>query len=725
MSDRTATMGTPVDHRTTFADVADGLRTLGVGPGDVLYVQVCRAAFEGRDDGLDAGARARSLYDAIRGVVGESGTILAPAFTFSFCRQEPFDVESTPTVSGPWNDFTELAELVRSLPGSVRSADPIFSTAGAGPEAQQLLSGLPRNCLGPDCVHDRLRRAGGKICILGVGLYEAIYRHHVESVERVPWRYDKLFTGQVREGGAARQEGWIYNVRIRAGNGDPAGEALEALARDKSICRSAPVGAGELLVTDAAAFHELASAALRRDPWFTAKGPPGDPVAIEAARTGGAVPAVSLADGASMLDMIDALWQLPRDIISDGYDAALAALATQLPMTIHEFPTGSECWTWVIPEKWTCREAYLETLDGRRLFSYADHPLHVVSYSLPFEGEVTRDELLAHLHVHPTLDDAVPFIFKYYDRDWGLCCSRTQRDALTERRYRVVIRSEFSYGTLKVGEVVLPGETDECVVLCAHLCHPHMVNDDLTGVVVGMDVMRELARRPRRYTYRFVVVPETIGSVAYLSRHEHLIPLMRGGLFLEMLGKPHPHALQRSFDPEAQIDQCFAMALRAGDDQGWLGDFRRVIGNDERQYNAPGVRVPMLSLSRVHPPGHPDYPYREYHSSFDRPDAISAAALEESRDLVLAMLEAHEGNRVPVNRFKGEVFMARYGLFVNWYADPAGHRALFDTLFLVDGTRTVVDIARTADLPLAAVQRTLDELERHGLVDYRDPRTST
>ncbi len=129
-----------------------------------------------------------------------------------------------------------------------------------------------------------------------------------------------------------------------------------------------------------------------------------------------------------MGQIIDSLWRLPRDIVSNGYDAALRALATQLPMTIHEYPTGMEAWTWVVPEKWTCHEAYLETLDGRRLFSYADHPLHVVSYSLPFEGVVSREELLAHLHAHPRIPDAVPFIFKYYERDWGLCCSQLQRE---------------------------------------------------------------------------------------------------------------------------------------------------------------------------------------------------------------------------------------------------------------------------------------------------------
>jgi len=248
-----------------------------------------------------------------------------------------------------------------------------------------------------------------------------------------------------------------------------------------------------------------------------------------------------------------------------------------------------------------------------------------------------------------------------------------------------------------------------------------MVNDDLSGVVVGIDVMRALARLPRRrFTYRLVIVPETIGSVAYLSNHGELIPEMRGGLFLEMLGRAHPHALQRAFDPESPIDQVFTMTLAARDPDGWAGEFRSVIGNDERQYNAPGVRVPMLSLSRVLRPGHPEYPYREYHSSEDTPEAIAPGSLEASRDLVLQMLDAFERNRVPVNRFSGEVFMARYGMFVDWYANPAGHRALFDVMYLVDGTRSPADIARATGLTLPDVHRTLDELHRHDLISYRD-----
>ena len=701
------------------AALADGLRRVGVGAGDVVWFQICR---EPLGDLLADGPEAlcERLYAALRDVVGPEGTILVPAFTFSFCRQQPFDPAASPTVSGLWNSFPEFPEWVRRLPGAVRSRDPIFSVAGVGPRAAELLGDLPPVCLGEGSVQARLRAVGGRIAILGVGLDEACIRHHAEAMMRVPWRFDKLFTGRIVDGGQRRTEGWIYNVRIAAAAGDPDGAYLERLARESGVCRTTRVGTPELLCVDAEAYYQLCARELARDPWCSARGPAGDPLALEAARVGAAVAPVALPPDADMQELLTALWRLPRDLVSEGYDVALAALATQLPMTIHEFATGSECWSWLVPEKWSCREAYLETLDGRRLFSHADHPLHVVSYSLPFRGEVSREELLRHLHVHPILPDAVPFIFRYYDRDWGLCCSRAQRDALTDERYRVVIDTTFSYGTLKVGEVVLPGDGPESVVLCAHLCHPHMANDDLTGVVVGMDVMRALAARPRRrYTYRFLVVPETIGSVAWLSRHEALVPTLKGGLFLEMLGTDLPPALQHSFAGDTQVDRCFAAALRAHAPDGWTGAHRTVIGNDERQFNAPGVRVPMLSLARVLPQDAAGAPYPYYHSDQDTPERVPAGQLERSRDLVLRLLDTLERDETPVNRWRGELFCARYGIHVDWYTNPEGHRALFAIMDLVDGTRSVLDIATACGISFDATRATLDELARHGLVEWR------
>lgn len=420
-----------------------------------------------------------------------------------------------------------------------------------------------------------------------------------------------------------------------------------------------------------------------------------------------------------MFDLINELWFLKRDLVSDGYDRALYRLAEEMEgaMRIHEYPTGEPCWTWTIPEKWSCSEAYLETLSGRRLIDAAAHPLHVVSYSLPFEGVVSREELLQHLHIHPRLPDAIPFVFKYYQRDWGLCASQVLRDGLQDEAYRVVIRTSFEPGTLKVGEVVIPGKSEQTFVLAAHLCHPAMVNDDLTGVVVGLGTARALLQGPQpEYTYRLLILPETIGSVAYLSHNEHLIPKMVGGLFLEMLGNDAPHALQASFQPQSQVDRCLLASFVGLDPAGYSAPYRNVINNDERQFNAPGVRVPMLSLSRVERRESPTWPYPEYHSSLDTPAIISDQRLEASRQLVLGLLDAWERNQYVVNRFKGEVFCSGYGIWIDYRTNPEGHRRLFEIMERCDGERSVADIAAELNISFQAVWDVVELLAEKDLV---------
>lgn len=424
----------------------------------------------------------------------------------------------------------------------------------------------------------------------------------------------------------------------------------------------------------------------------------------------------------SMIELIHENWFLARELVSDDYDRALYRLAQEVPMTIHEYPSGTPVWTWKVPEKWTCHEAYLETMDGRRIIDHANHPLHVVSYSLPFEGVIGREELFRHLHVHPHNPDLIPFVFKYYQRDWGLCISQKERDLMDEDQYRVVIRTTFEPGMLKVGEVIVPGEVEDCFILAAHLCHPAMVNDDLTGVVVGLDVMRSLLEQPKpHYTYRFLILPETIGSVAFLSHHEDLIPKMVGGLFLEMLGNDSGLALQQSFLPESQSDKTLVSALRGAAPGAYVGPYRTIINNDERQFNSPGVRVPMLSLSRVERPELLEtmyQPYPEYHSSADTPEIVTQERLEHARDAVLAMLQAFERNAYVINHFKGEVFASGYGIWIDYRHNPEGHRNLFRIMERCDGTRTVADIALELEIPFQAVWEIVQTFAEKGLVAF-------
>ncbi len=424
-----------------------------------------------------------------------------------------------------------------------------------------------------------------------------------------------------------------------------------------------------------------------------------------------------LSRGARMKGLLEELYPLERDLVSDGFDQALERLGGELPVQVHRYRSGAEAWSWIIPEKWSCQEAYLERMNGERILDQRNHPLHCARYSAPFEGVVSREELLKHLESTDRRPLDIPYAWRHYRKDWALCAPAAVRAALGDDSYRVVIRTRHEPGWLKVGEVVAPGAGEGEFVLCAHLDHPAMANDDLAGVLVGVEVMRQILQWPdRRCTYRLLITPETIGSVAWLSEHEERIPRIQAGLFLEMLGTPCPHALQHSYRGDTEADRLFALALKELDPEGWSGPYRRVIGNDERQFNAPGVRIPMLSLARIFHPRTGRWPYPEYHTSADTPAVVSPESLEGSVELVLQMLRWWERNQYPVNRFRGEPFMTRYGLFVDFYQDREGNLRLFDVLQRIDGTNSVAQIASACGASFSYVLETVERLQRLGLV---------
>lgn len=695
------------------AQMVQAFKQSGLKPGDVVFSHSNVGYFGYPEEGQTSEALFQTILGAFFDVIGEEGTLVVPTFTYSFPRRQHFDPDHTPSTCGI---FTEM---LRRHPEARRSADPIFSVAALGRRAMELTCDLSPECFGKNSFWDRFLHEDGVICNLNFDA-GSTFVHYVERCLNVPYRYDKLFTGRLTRDGKAIKSSAIYFCQDLSNPDTVAAfEWFDRVARERGVARSVPVGRGAVVVISAADTFKLIEDELKQHPWFlTVAGQKGKVPRIRPAE-GGKV-TLNLSKNASMEEMISSLYLLPRDIISDGYDIALQALAAQVPMEIHKYPTGRHCWTWIIPEKWTCYEAYLETLDGKKLFSYNDHPLHVVSYSLPFDGEVTRQELNNHLHVHPNNAEAIPFVYKYYDRDWGLCCSRNLKDTLKDERYRVKINSQFSYGTLKVGEIVAPGDREESIVLCAHLCHPGMANDGLSGVVAGLEVMRSLLQRcDLRHTYRLLIVPETIGSIAFLSHNEDLIMKMKGGLFLEALGLSYPHVLQQSYGADTEFDRCCLAGVKEFDPKSWTGKFLTVVTNDERQFNAPGVRVPMLSLSRVarsHEASTSIYP--QYHTNFDNLDAVSSERLRESVELVLHLVDMWEANRVPVPRFKGEVFLSRFGISFDFSQDFGGSQALFDVMFMLDGQHSILDIAENLNIPFSLARRIVSRFHEHDLVEY-------
>lgn len=419
-----------------------------------------------------------------------------------------------------------------------------------------------------------------------------------------------------------------------------------------------------------------------------------------------------------MMALIRELFPLRRDLVSPGLGEALRRLARWAPLEIEAYPTGSEAWTWIVPPRWQVREAWIEA-GGRRLVDLADHPLHVMSYSQPVDAVVSRQELLAHLFTRPDQPKAVPFEFSYYRPAWGFCVQHERLGEFDAPEYRVFIDSEFSEGELELGAWTLPGASRREILLLAHLCHPCMANDDLSGVAVLAAVHRRLAAKPRRYTYRFLVGPETIGSLAYLSAHERLIPRLDQGLFLEMLGHDDAFSLQRSRQEDSPLDLALELALAARGEPFRTGGFRRVVRNDEGVVNGPGVEVPCPSLSRAAPWSEGGAPFPQYHTSADTPDILDQGRLEEAAGVVLDALEMVEADYLPVRRFRGPVFLSRYGLWVDWRSDRELNAKQDEVLHLLEGDLSLLQIARRLELDFWVLHGWLEEFRRHGLLDAR------
>jgi len=411
-----------------------------------------------------------------------------------------------------------------------------------------------------------------------------------------------------------------------------------------------------------------------------------------------------------MMTLIEDLWMKNRSLVNDGYDEALNYIGNIIDLKIHEIPSGTECWTWVVPEKWVINEAYI-MCGERKIVDFKEHPLHVISYSLPVDKEVSKEELLKHLHWREDRPEAIPFEFKYYERDWGFCIQYSRLKELTEDRYKVYIDSKFEKGALKVGDLTITGETDETIVLVAHLCHPAQANDDLAGVAVLVDIAQEMRKRHYHYTYKFLIVPETIGSIAYLSQNEDLIPRLKYGVFLEMLGNNNIHALQLTRQGNTRLDRIARYVMKRKLPDFREGAFRRVIGNDEMVFNGPGVNVPMISISR--------FPYLEYHTSDDNPSIISEARLEESKEIVLKIISILDRDYVPQRTFRGPIFLSRYGLWVDWRVNPDLNANLEFIMLSLEGDEGIFDITEKLDMDFDVVYDYINKFLAEGLVVKR------
>lgn len=393
--------------------------------------------------------------------------------------------------------------------------------------------------------------------------------------------------------------------------------------------------------------------------------------------------------------LFDRLWPLDRSLTGDGVRQSHDILGEYLPLERIEVPAGTQVFDWTVPPEWKPREAFVIDPGGRRILDFAENNLHLVGYSAPFRGEMSRTELDAHLHSLPDVPDAIPYVTSYYREAWGFCLTQQQRDNLPEGNYQVVVDTVYDdKGSMTLSEAVLPGETSDEVLISTYTCHPSMANNELSGPLVAAFLYRRLAALPnRRLTYRFAFLAETIGAVAYLAeRGAHLKRNLVGGLVATCVGMDAPPLYKRSVGGDTQIDRATEQVLRERGADHTVVDFYP-WGSDERQYCSPGFELPVGCLMRGN-----FFERPEYHTSSDNKDLISFDALSETVSIYEAICLAVERNVTYRNLVaNGEPQLGKHGL----YPSVGARREIEDErqdlmwlLSLSNGQRDLIDIAR-------------------------------
>ncbi len=420
--------------------------------------------------------------------------------------------------------------------------------------------------------------------------------------------------------------------------------------------------------------------------------------------------------GAQMHGWAHDLFPICRSLTGDGVRSTLTYIKNLLPdLKILSVPSGTQAFDWKVPDEWTIRDAYVLDESGTRIIDFRDHNLHVVGYSEPVDQWLELEELNKHLYSLSNQPDAIPYITSYYARRWGFCLTHQQREKLKPGRYHAVIDSDLKPGVLNYAELILPGQSEQEVMLSTYVCHPSMANNELSGPVVTLALARWLTSlEDRRYTYRIVFVPETIGSIVYLSSNiEHLKQQVKAGFNITCIGDDRSYSYLPSRDGNTLSDRAALHVLKHIDPKfkrhSWLDR-----GSDERQYCSPGVDLPIATIMRTK---YGEFP--EYHTSLDDLNFVTPKGLGGGFSALRQAIEVIESNVFLKSTVLCEPQLGKRGLYPTLSTKESAQkvRAMMNLVSYCDGEHDLLDIAEIIGEPVGKLVDILKPLMAHGLIE--------
>lgn len=412
-----------------------------------------------------------------------------------------------------------------------------------------------------------------------------------------------------------------------------------------------------------------------------------------------------------MINIIKELYKLNRCLISSDQDKALLWIIKQVDpkhSKLWEIPSGEEVFTWTVPQKWQLISGKLiDFTDSKLIFTHTDNPLHVMTGSLPYEGEITFEELEKHLHFRKDYPRAIPYVMRYYqNKDWGLCLSYEQYLKLNKNhKYKVVIESSWTDGHLKVLEVTIRGKTADELHILAHVDHPFQANDNLSGVAVALQLYQDLRTVKINHTLKFIFHSETIGTIAYLFSRQKDFSRIKGAIVLDIVGNKNSFLFQKSFTEKSPLDYATKYVFKEKLKKFRVAKFQEIMGSEEYTYNDPKIAIPAILIST--------FPYKEYHTHFDSPDIVSEKQLKMANIILKEILKLLDLDFIPQRNYYGPLQRGPIG----WFFEDSKLNTLLDMFqYNMNGVKTVIQIAGEIGLDLEIALRFSQDLLQRKLI---------
>ena len=419
------------------------------------------------------------------------------------------------------------------------------------------------------------------------------------------------------------------------------------------------------------------------------------------------------------------LFPINRSITGSGNRETLQILQEIAPLQIKEYPSGIPVYDWTIPSEWKIHDAWIKDADGNKLIDFQQSNIHLVSYSEAIHKKITFKELKKHLYTHPELEDAIPYRTTYYKRDWGFCATHAQYEAIetAQEPLEVCIDSDFnSQGSLSIGELLIPGESEKEILISTYICHPSLANDNLSGAVMTAFLAREvLNRKKSKYSYRFIWVPETVGSIAYCAMNQNAMKKIDIGMVITTVGGAGKYGYKQSYEENSFIN----LAIEKVFEKRYIDFISYPFdphGSDERQYSSQGFRMNVASITKDK---YYEYPY--YHTSLDNLEYVKAEQIHSSMDIYLDVLNLLDKEVLYRNKYSNcEVMLSKHGLYPKVgggqipSTDKKQYTELDLTLWLLllcDGNTWVMQIERKLGISKEKLMPIINKLCEKGILE--------